>query len=110
MSIGPGRKGESEIKCPFCNKGMIKMFHKEGYFQEILKCKTAKQVVRREKETLINHFYGDFPALKEHLKTYGAYEISHEQGEELMKHIFSEVKGPGEPGSTMSPAKRSGAS
>ena len=41
---------------------------KEGYFQEIVKCKTANQVVRKEKETLINYFYADFPALKEYLK------------------------------------------
>ncbi len=38
---------------------------KEGYFQDILKCKTANQVVRREKETLVNYFYGDFPTLRD---------------------------------------------
>jgi hypothetical protein len=41
---------------------------KEGYFQDILKCKTANQVIRREKETLVNHFYTDFPTLKDYLK------------------------------------------
>jgi hypothetical protein len=41
---------------------------KEGYFQDILKCKTANQVVRREKETLVNYFYGDFPTLKDALR------------------------------------------
>ena len=41
---------------------------KEGYFQEIVKCKTANQVVRKEKETLINYFYADFPVLKEYLE------------------------------------------
>jgi hypothetical protein len=40
---------------------------KEGYFQEILKCKTPPQVVRKEKETLVDHFYEDFPTLKEYL-------------------------------------------
>ncbi len=37
---------------------------KEGYFQDILKCKTASQVVRREKETLVKHFYTDLPGIK----------------------------------------------
>lgn len=41
---------------------------KEGYFQDIVKCKTANQVIRKEKETLINHFYGDFATLKDFLK------------------------------------------
>ena len=41
---------------------------KEGYFQEILKCKTANQVIRKEKETLINHFYADFSELKAYLR------------------------------------------
>ncbi len=36
--------------------------------------------------------------LKEHLKKYGAFEISADQGKELLKHIFKEVKGPAEPG------------
>ena len=36
--------------------------------------------------------------LKERLKKYGAYEISADEGEELLKHIFKEVKGPAEPG------------
>jgi acyl-CoA reductase-like NAD-dependent aldehyde dehydrogenase len=36
--------------------------------------------------------------LKEHLKKYGAYEISGDQGKELLKHIFKEIKGPAEPG------------
>ena len=36
--------------------------------------------------------------LKAHLKKYGAYEISADQGKELLKNIFKEVKGPAEPG------------
>jgi hypothetical protein len=40
---------------------------KEGYFQEILKCKNASQVIRKEKETLLNHFYDNMPALKQYL-------------------------------------------
>lgn len=38
---------------------------KEGYFQDILKCKTANQVIRKEKETLVNYFYGDYSAFKD---------------------------------------------
>ena len=41
---------------------------KEGYFQDIVKCKTANQVIRKEKETLVNHFYGKFSTLKDFLK------------------------------------------
>lgn len=36
--------------------------------------------------------------LKEHLKLYGAYEITRDQGEELIRHIFKETKEPGKPG------------
>jgi len=35
---------------------------------------------------------------KELLKSYGAYEITRAQGEDLVTHIFNEIKGPGEPG------------
>lgn len=31
--VGLGRKGESEIECPFCKKAKVRMFHKEGYRQ-----------------------------------------------------------------------------
>ena len=41
---------------------------KEGYFQDIVKCKTANQVIRKEKETLVNHFYDKFSTLKDFLK------------------------------------------
>jgi len=31
--MGLGRKGETELECPFCRKGNVKTFHKEGYLQ-----------------------------------------------------------------------------
>lgn len=31
--MGLGRKGETELECPFCHKGKVKTFHKEGYMQ-----------------------------------------------------------------------------
>jgi len=31
--MGLGRKGEMELECPFCRKGKVKIFHKEGYLQ-----------------------------------------------------------------------------
>ncbi len=40
---------------------------KEGYFQDISKCKTPSQVLRKEKETLLTHFYADLPQIKEYL-------------------------------------------
>ncbi len=40
---------------------------KESYFQDIARCKTPSQVVRKEKETLIHHFYVDLPVLKKYL-------------------------------------------
>lgn len=40
---------------------------KEGYFQEILKCRTPSQVVRKEKETLIQYFYNDLDDIKQYL-------------------------------------------
>lgn len=36
--------------------------------------------------------------LKGYLKKYGAHEITPDQGRDLLKHIFKEVKGPAEPG------------
>jgi hypothetical protein len=33
MERGLGRKGELALECPFCRKGKIKVFHKEGYLQ-----------------------------------------------------------------------------
>lgn len=49
-----------------------------------------------EKEIFVVEAVAD--QLKQHLKNYGAYEIASSQGEELLKHIFKEIKGPGEPG------------
>ena len=40
---------------------------KEGYFQEITKCKTPAQVLRKEKESLLNYFYSEFPILRQYL-------------------------------------------
>jgi len=28
-----GRKGETELECPFCQKGKVKIFPKEEYMQ-----------------------------------------------------------------------------
>ncbi len=41
---------------------------KEGYFQDIVKCKTTNQVIRKEKETLVNYFYANFSTLKDFLE------------------------------------------
>ncbi len=40
---------------------------KEGYFQDIVKCKTPSQVVRKEKEALLKHFYEDFTSVRDYL-------------------------------------------
>jgi predicted RNA-binding Zn-ribbon protein involved in translation (DUF1610 family) len=31
--MGLGRHGEVEMECPFCGKGKINVFHKEGHLQ-----------------------------------------------------------------------------
>ena len=49
-----------------------------------------------EKEIFVVDAVAD--PLKEKLKKNGAYEIDASQGEKLLKHIFNEIKGPGEPG------------
>lgn len=49
-----------------------------------------------EKEIFVVESVAD--RLKELLKKHGAYEIDTQQGEDLMKHIFKEIKGPGESG------------
>ncbi|MBU0514627.1 MAG: hypothetical protein KJ621_07630 [Proteobacteria bacterium] len=33
MEGGLGRKGETFLECPFCKKGQVRVFHKEGYLQ-----------------------------------------------------------------------------
>jgi propionaldehyde dehydrogenase len=48
-----------------------------------------------EKEIFVVDSVGD--ALKEKLVRYGAYEISASQGEQLVQHIFKEVREPGGP-------------
>lgn len=48
-----------------------------------------------EKEIFVVDSVAD--RLKEHLKLYGAYEITREQGAELVKHIFKEVRKGGAP-------------
>ncbi len=40
---------------------------KEGYFQDIVKCKTPSQVIRKEKETLLKYFYEDFVSVRDYL-------------------------------------------
>ena len=49
-----------------------------------------------EKEIFVVETVAD--RLKESLKKHGAYEISAAQGKELLKHIFKEIKEPGQPG------------
>jgi len=49
-----------------------------------------------EKEIFVVESVAD--QLKQHLKKRGAHEINSAQGEDLLKHIFKEIKGPGEPG------------
>jgi acyl-CoA reductase-like NAD-dependent aldehyde dehydrogenase len=49
-----------------------------------------------EKEIFVVDSVAD--QLKAQLMKYGAYEINAAQAEQLLKHIFKELKGPGEPG------------
>ncbi|MCF8063422.1 MAG: aldehyde dehydrogenase, partial [Deltaproteobacteria bacterium] len=49
-----------------------------------------------EKEIFVVESVAD--RLKERLAAHGAFELTREQGEELIRHIFKEIKGPGEPG------------
>ena len=49
-----------------------------------------------EKEIFVVESVAD--QLKAHLKNYGSFEINAAQGEQLLNHIFRELKGPGEPG------------
>ena len=48
-----------------------------------------------EKEIFVVDSVAD--RLKERLAAHGAFELSREQGEALVQHIFKEIKGPGEP-------------
>lgn len=63
-SVDNLRKGLSKILQHIYS---IPFEDKEGYFLEIMKCKTSNEVVRKEKKTLINHFYGNHPKFKDYL-------------------------------------------
>jgi hypothetical protein len=63
---------------------------KEGYFQEILKSKTANQVVRKEKATLVNYFYHDFPELRDHLKNVFMEDHQHRLMTAICKRFIGE--------------------
>ncbi|MBW2433954.1 MAG: aldehyde dehydrogenase [Deltaproteobacteria bacterium] len=58
-------------------------------FSNCMACASEKEIF--VVASVADHF-------KQKLKQHGAYEIDTAQGEELLKHIFKEVKGPGEPG------------
>ena len=49
-----------------------------------------------EKEIFVVESVAD--RLKERMQHHGAFEITPAQGEELIKHIFAEIKAPGQPG------------
>lgn len=65
---------------------------KEGYFQEVTKCKNANQVVRKEKETLVNYFYNDLPELKNYLRDV----LMEDRDFRLMNALCKEFIGEGE--------------
>jgi sarcosine oxidase delta subunit len=43
---GLARKGEIELDCPFCEKGKVKTFHKEGYRQAHTSRISGRQATR----------------------------------------------------------------
>lgn len=47
--MGLGRKGEMTMICPFCKKGEIKVFHKEGHLQPHFSRIAAKSAVTYHK-------------------------------------------------------------
>lgn len=63
---------------------------KEGYFQEILKCRTPAQVVRKEKETLIQYFYQDFSELKQYFLNEFVEEQDYRFVNKLNRLFFAE--------------------
>jgi hypothetical protein len=65
---------------------------KEGYFQEVTKCKTTNQVIRKEKETLVNYFYNDFADLKSYLRD----ALMEDKDFRLMNALSKEFIGEGE--------------
>lgn len=65
---------------------------KEGYFQEVTKCKTTNQVIRKEKETLVNYFYNDFADLKSYLRD----ALMEDRDFRLMNAFSKEFIGEGE--------------
>ncbi|MDY0092964.1 MAG: hypothetical protein RBT80_09725 [Candidatus Vecturithrix sp.] len=63
---------------------------KEGYFQEILKCRTPAQVVRKEKETLIQYFYQDFSELRQYFLNEFVEEQDYRFVNKLNRLFFAE--------------------
>lgn len=58
---GLARKGETEIECPFCHKGKVKMFHKEGHLQPKFSRIAAKSAVTYYRSPDIYNVLEDCP-------------------------------------------------
>jgi len=63
-SVDALRKGLSKILQHIYS---IPFEDKEGYFLEVMKCKSAKEVLRKEKGALIEYYHGTNPKFKEYL-------------------------------------------
>ena len=90
--VGLDRKGEKELECPFCRKGKVKTFYKEGYMQARTSRISGRQETRSHQIPETHDVLGDCPhcgARKRDIQDYyeGKYKkkISHEERLKLWK-------------------------
>ena len=89
---GLARKGEKELECPFCKKGKVKTFYKEGYMQAHTSRISGRQATRSFQRPEINEMLEDCPycgAKKKDIQAYydGKYKkkITHEERIAMLK-------------------------
>lgn len=89
---GLARKGEIELECPFCIKGKVKVFHKEGYMQAKTSRISAGAKVTRQSVPDYYEVLEDCPhcgAKKKDIRDYydGKYKkkVSHEERLKMWK-------------------------
>lgn len=89
---GLARKGEKELECPFCKKGKVKTFYKEGYMQARTSRISGRQATRSHQRPEAHEILEDCPscgAKKKDIQDYydGKYKkkISHEERVKLWK-------------------------
>jgi sarcosine oxidase delta subunit len=89
---GLARKGEKELECPFCGKGKIKTFYKEGYRQAHTSRISGRQATRSFQRPETYEVLEDCPVcgktkkeIQKAFETGKTKEMTHEERIEMLK-------------------------